>query len=114
MYYWECELKEELIGIVFQTGLNKMIKSSRAPLASFPGSHAREREIKVVQARYIFAFQESLGTRLGLHHCPVFDIDTARTGAGEGLGMRLADKYNTVNQSSCCLSVTLIMHVHFL
>ena len=65
MYYWECELKEELIGIVFQTGLNKMIKSSRAPLASFPGSYAREREIEVVQAwRYIFAFQESLGTRL--------------------------------------------------
>ena len=31
-------------------------------IASFPGSHAREREIEVV--RYIFAFQESLGTRL--------------------------------------------------
>ena len=48
-------------------------------LASFPGSHAREREIEVVHAwrkidtrlsaRYIFAFQESLGTRL---HRPAF------------------------------------------
>ena len=46
-------------------------------LASFPGSHAREREhwsCAGVEVRYIFAFRESLGMRLSCTYCDMAGI----------------------------------------